>query len=100
MLKFKHNQKDMNANALIENWPEITQNLKFVLDKYYQKQVFETDWPDDIEWFLILLRLLPFKQGCRSLASTETFHNCVKRLLIFSNVLLFSLDRNLLISVV
>lgn len=81
----------MNANALIDIWPQITAQLKYVLGKYYQKQEFETDWPEDIERFLILLRLLPFKQGCRSLASTETFQNCVKRLLIFSNVLLLFL---------
>lgn len=77
----------MNANALIESWPQLIQNLKCVLDEYYRKQTFETDWPEDIEHFLILLRLLPFKQGGRSLASAETFQNCVKRLLIFSNVL-------------
>lgn len=76
----------MNANALIDSWPQLIQNLKFTMDKYYQKQTFETDRPEEIARFLILVRLLPFKQGVRSLASTETFQNCVKRLLIFSNV--------------
>lgn len=69
----------------------MSQGLVEILDKYYPKQKFENEWSEDINNFLILLRLLPFKQGARSIASTETFKNSVKRLVVFSNVLLFLL---------
>lgn len=81
----------MNVNALIEIWPEMSQSLVEVLDKFYPKLAFEKEWPEDINRFLILLRLLPFKQGARSIASAETFKNSVKRLVVFSNVLVFLL---------
>lgn len=64
----------------------MSQKMDLVLGKYYQRQAFQTDWPKEIETFLILIRLLPFKPGARSLANVETFQNSVKRLLIFSNV--------------
>lgn len=77
----------MNPNAFLEIWPQMSQKLDQVLIKYYSRQAFDTEWSNDIKSFLILIRLLPFKPGARSLASNETFQNCVKRLLIFSNVL-------------
>lgn len=86
-MKFKHNQKELNANGLLEVWPQMSQKLEYVLDNFYQKQNFETEWSKEIKCFLILIRLLPFKPGARSLASAETFHNSVKRLIVFSNVL-------------
>lgn len=85
-MKFNRNQKESNANGLQDIWLTLSQNLDFVLGKYYQRQTFKTEWPKEIENFLILIRLLPFKPGARSLASVETFQNSVKRLLIFSNV--------------
>lgn len=90
-MKFKKDQNELNVNALIESWPKMSQGLVEILDMYYPKQVFEKEWSEDMHSFLILLRLLPFKQGARSIASTETFKNSVKRLVVFSNVLHFLL---------
>lgn len=76
----------INSNALCEVWPGMTIKLNEALKKYYPKQAFETVWTEEINDFLILIRLLPFKPGSRSLASPETFQNCVKRMLLFSKV--------------
>lgn len=67
-------------------WPQMSQKLDVVFGVHYSKFKFESDWSKEIQYFLMLIRLLPFKPGARSLASAETFQNCVKRLLVFSNV--------------
>lgn len=78
---------DINPDAFLEIWPQMSQKLDQMLSKYYSRYAFDTDWPKDIENFLILIRLLPFKSGVRTLASAETFRNSIKRLLVFTNVL-------------
>lgn len=79
-------RSQVNVNAFLDFWPEMSEKLNTVLNKYYPRQQFKTLWPKEIEDFLILLRLLPFKPGCRSLSSPETFQNSIKRLLVFSKV--------------
>lgn len=90
-LKCKAKKNEINSNAFLEIWPQMSQKLDQVLRKYYSRQAFDTEWSKEIQTFLILVRLLPFKHGARSLASAETFQNSIKRLLVFSDVLLYSL---------
>lgn len=87
MFKCKGKRIDINPNAFLEIWPQMSQKLDQMLSKYYSRYAFDTDWPKDIENFLILIRLVPFKSGARTLASAETFRNSIKRLLVFTNVL-------------
>lgn len=86
-LKCKANKTEINSNAFLEIWPQMSRKLNHVLSKYYPRQTFDTEWSKEIKNFLVLIRLLPFKPGARSLASAETFQNSIKRLLVFSNVL-------------
>lgn len=90
-MKCKANKTEINSNAFLEIWFQISQKLDQVLPKYYPRQAFDTEWSKEIKSLLILIRLLPFKPGARSLASAETFQNSIKRLLVFSNVLQYSL---------
>lgn len=86
-MKCKANKIEINSNAFLEIWPEMSQKLDRILKKYHICQAFDTEWSNEIKTFLISIRLLPFKPGARSVASVETFQNSVKRLLVFSNVL-------------
>lgn len=85
----QYQTNSVNPNALLDIWPTLSEKLNKTLTQFYPKQSFETEWPEEIKNFLILIRLLPFKPGSRSIASAETFQNSIKRLLIFSKVLEF-----------
>lgn len=77
----------IDENALNNKWPAISEKLALALEGRFESFNFATQWPNEIRNFLILLRLLPFKSSANSKASTETFLNSTKRLLLFSEVL-------------
>lgn len=83
----QYQTNSVNPNALLDIWPTLSEKLNKILTHFYPKQGFETEWPKEIKDFLILVRLLPFKPGSRSVASAESFQNSVKRLLVLSKVL-------------
>lgn len=87
VLEVKASKTSINSNAFLETWPQMSQRLDQVLQTYYPRQAFDMEWSIEIKTFLILIRLLPFRPGARSLSSVETFQNSTKRLLVFSNVL-------------
>lgn len=76
----------VNENALVQKWSIIEEKLKSLMEGRLNNYQFDTQWPDEIKNFLILIRLLPFKQGGRSIASCETFLNSINRFVVFSNV--------------
>lgn len=82
--------KSVNENALIQKWPMIEGKFKLLMEGRLKNSQFDTEWPEEVKNFLILLRLLPFKPGGRSIASCQTFLNSVNKLVLFSNVACFS----------
>lgn len=87
LLDFADAFKDVNTNILVDSWPTIRNDLKQILQQQYKSEAFHTEWPEEINDFLILLKLLPLKNvGKNVLASKDTFVNSVKKLIKFYDV--------------
>lgn len=89
LFEFNLMHNSVNENALVQKWSMIGEKLKSLMEGRFRNYQFDTQWPDEIKTFLILIRLLPFKPGGRSVASSETFLNSINRFLVFSNVYQF-----------
>lgn len=84
---FEKCQSDINPNALIEAWPRVSEKLHSAMNTSYTTKTFSTPWPEEVESFLIFIRLLPFKAKKSSTESAETFTNAIKRFIVFAKVL-------------
>lgn len=78
----------INPNSFIEKWPSFSSRLKIMFESQYKSQLFATMWSTDVENILILLKLFPFKAtGRNNVASASTFPNAIKKLIVFSEVI-------------
>lgn len=87
MYDFNQIYNGINSDALFEAWPEMSANLTKAMSTKYQAKQFKTMWPQEIEQFLIFIRLLPFKPTGQSKEKAELFANAIKRLIVFAKVL-------------
>lgn len=86
-MDFEERYKDLNSNILTENWHLISGELKGLLERQYKSEAFYTEWSEDVNDFLILLKLFPLKKAGRNvLAPKTTFYNSVKKLINFYEV--------------
>lgn len=51
----------MNGDALLENWETYRPILRDMLQNKYISEQFATQWCDDVNDILILLKLLPHR---------------------------------------
>lgn len=77
--------EDINSSSLVDTWPQIADKLESIFKINYPKMQFTTTFSKEIEQFLILLRIFPYKAK-RGNVPAETFYNTIKRFVIFSKV--------------
>jgi hypothetical protein len=65
-----------------EKWPTISSKLHRILDKDYCNQKFPAMWPDDINDFFIILKLLPIKNN------RKPFLETIEKFIVFKKVYL------------
>lgn len=63
-------------------WDKCGNHLRTTLDRFYTSSSFTTLWPQDVENFFILPRLLPPKNK----ASIEVFKKVVDKIIVFKMV--------------
>lgn len=86
MLDFSQHFSDVDSHAFLDTWSEFAEKLKKVHQQSYKSDI-DTEWSDDIENFLILLKLLPLSSGRKGqLATRLSFQNAIRKLIVFSKV--------------
>lgn len=81
-------QFDMiDCSVLISKWIDIKGELNRVLETQYSSDVYTTEWAEEVDDTLILLKLFPLKKvGKNPMASRETFFDARKKLIKFYDV--------------
>lgn len=73
--------------GFINSWQRFAVGLNDVIDKQYFSSKFYTNWAEDVENIIALLKLLPSsKVGRNALATRETFYNATDKLIVFCRV--------------
>lgn len=82
--------------AFVNKWQQFSVGLDIVLKNQYASSMFFTNWPDDIEGILVLLKLLPAnKVGRNALAKRDTFYKASERMIVYYQVAIQTfLDKN------
>lgn len=76
-----------NPNALIEKWPNYSDYAKEIAKYHYKSGPLHTGWPEDIESFLVFLKLLPAKSGKKTNSGTILpFSQATDKFIMHSNV--------------
>lgn len=82
--------KNSKETAFVEFWPSSRNKLKNYLYNKHPNKTFAITWSDEIQDFLIFLKLLPYKSvGRNNVANTETFQDSIKKLMLFCEVIFF-----------
>lgn len=66
-------------------WSTKGEKLQVILMRDYPASAFVSNWPQDVEQLLILLKLLPSKNTRHN--NVEVFKKAIKKLIIFREVL-------------
>lgn len=85
LLDFAQHFSDIDSNAFLDTWSAFGEKLKEVHQQSYNSNI-DTEWSDDVENFLILLKLLPKSPGRKGLATRVSFQNTIRKLIVFSKV--------------
>lgn len=73
--------------GLLSNWYKYSSVLEELIKTQFESQAFYSNWPEDVENFMVLLKLFPASRvGKKKLAQRETFHNASEKLIIFRKV--------------
>lgn len=81
------NEAGSNENGLSDKWSIYSTKLKDYYSEKVKERHYITRWPDDIEDFLLLLKLLPSKQAGRNIAATvENFNKASEMFITFELV--------------
>lgn len=80
-----------SSNILIENWPIYSKILNNALTVTYGSHIY-TQWPEDIQDILVLLKLLPATTKSKTKPRVnepeiEVFNNAIGRLFVFRKVI-------------
>lgn len=85
--EFELAYENINSSAFINEWPELSKNLHKILTVNLKQKRFSTDWSDDIESFLVLLKLFPSQQvGRHVIASDTTFKQSIGKFIKYDSV--------------
>lgn len=78
----------VNASAFLNKWPAIFPQLRNILRVHYREMNFKTDWSEDVENILVLLKMFPSRQiGRNVIASDATFKKSVEQFIHFEPVI-------------
>lgn len=75
---------DCFHHAFCDTWLIKGTKLGDVLNAEYGRHTFATKWPEIVENLLILLKLLPAKNGRKG--SVEVFKKAIQKLIVFRKV--------------
>lgn len=82
LFDFELKYPDVDSCAFKDFWETGGPNLRLSLERYYSSCMFSTEWPQDIEDFFILPRLLSAKNK----SSAEVFPKVVDKMISFKMV--------------
>jgi hypothetical protein len=86
LFDFAERFKDKSRGDLALFWLEHRDNLVNVLQVQYPSKKFTTDWPEEINDFFILIKLLPIVGRCAPGVRRETFPKAIEKLVVFHAV--------------
>lgn len=87
MKEFELANKTIAGSAFIEKWPTIGPQLRNLLNDHYKVKHFQTDWSEEIEAVLVLLKMFPARQvGRNVIASEATFRKAVEQFIHYEPV--------------
>lgn len=90
LFDFQH-QFGTDSNVLVDMWAKWKVNIKTVLSIHEGQHNFTTGFDEEIEQFLMLLKLLSIrKQGRSNVSKRLNFNQTVDKLLVFIKVILFT----------
>lgn len=76
------------ANTFLETWNKCKDNIKFVYGLHEQLNSFVTEFDEETEDFLMLLKLLAERQKGRKTQKTRLhFDKLIDKLVVFSKVI-------------
>lgn len=79
---------EISAVALIDKWIVLGPQLRDILTRHYKVKNFKTDWSEDIESILVLLKMFRARQvGRNVIASDTTFKTSVNQFIHFKPVI-------------
>lgn len=78
----------MNADGFLSKWPNVSKEVHTVLSTYHVTS-FETQWCQEIEQILALIKLLPAVATGRNMLSMEAFAKVAEKLFVFRQVCLY-----------
>lgn len=89
MLKeYELKYQNLNAMSLFEKWPSYSQQLNEILQKEHSNAKFHSVWPQEIDDFLVLLKLFPVRGSTKKeVASHSAYLKSVGNLLKFYPVI-------------
>lgn len=86
---------EISAFALIDKWIVFGPQLRDILTSHYKVKNFKTDWFEDIERILVLLKMFPARQvGRNVIASDTTFKTSVNQFIHFEPVIQSFWEKN------
>lgn len=78
---------NVNAYAFLNKWSTISPQIRNILSSHYQKGNFKTDWSEDVENILVLLKMFPSRQvGRNVIASDSNFKKALEEFIHFEPV--------------
>lgn len=89
--EFEYANPNIDAAAFINKWPEMWAQFRYILIDHYKVNTFTTDWSEEVENILVLLKMFPSKQvGKNVIASNINFNKSVESFLHFEPVSLMN----------
>lgn len=74
----------------MNKWSSIAPQLQVILTQHYKVSKFQTDWAEEIENILLLLKMFPSGQlGRNVIASDATFKKAVEQFIQLEPVIYF-----------
>lgn len=73
-----------DADGFLNMWPKYVPAIKDSLQR--DAIIVSTEWPDEIETFLALFKLLPAKSGKRTKSTVVSFNRVIEKFITHSEV--------------
>lgn len=88
LIDYKDQYSDLETeNEFVVNWSKYSEGLDTLIKTQYESTSFYTNWPEDIEQLLVLLKLLPASTlGKNKLAKPITFHKSTEKVIVYKKV--------------
>lgn len=87
LFDFELRCRNVDTEAFVKIWPEFSTKWKNILRQNKQADQYATMWSDDIDQFLIMMRLLPpGARGRNQVAQRQNFHSAIDKMIVFNKV--------------